>query len=466
MPRETSIAALLGLGAALPLALALYGFTVDDALISARVASHLASGQGYRFNPGGPVVDAVTPLGFAHLLAAGGVADPLGMLERARVLGLVGWLAAAAYLGALIGRPTLRTLAVLALLALSSPLGAWAGAGMETGLVTALATVALRPDRWGALAAGLCAGWRPELLPWALTLAVGRALPERGSQPSLGGLASAAALAVGPAVMVAIARQVTFGTPSPLSLLAKPSDLEHGLRYALSALLLGGIPLLLIAPGAIVRAGREARVLVAAVAAHLVALILAGGDWMALFRLLVPVLPTALLAAARLAPHASATWFFGRALAAAGFSLVVLVTTGWPARAVLANRKALIERARPLLGRETCVATLDAGWVGAADPGPILDLAGVTDPVVAALPGGHTTKRIPEALLTGRGADVWVLLLAPGAKVEPDWRDSLFARGVEQRLAALPLAEELTPSGLLPLGGTAQSYLVLRRGSE
>jgi len=142
------------------------------------------------------------------------------------------------------------------------------------------------------------------------------------------------------------------------------------------------------------------------------------------------------------------------------------VTTGWPARAVLANRQALIERARPLLGRETCVATLDAGWVGAADPGPILDLAGVTDPVVAALPGGHTTKRIPEALLTGRGADVWVLLLAPGAKVEPDWRDSLFARGVEQRLAALPLAEELTPSGLLPLGGTAQSYLVLRRGSE
>ena len=52
-------AALLGFGAALPLALALYGYTVDDALITARMASHLASGVGYRFNPGGPVVDRV-----------------------------------------------------------------------------------------------------------------------------------------------------------------------------------------------------------------------------------------------------------------------------------------------------------------------------------------------------------------------------------------------------------------------
>jgi hypothetical protein len=201
----------------------------------------------------------------------------------------------------------------------------------------------------------------------------------------------------------------------------------------------------------------------AAVAAHLMALALAGGDWMALFRLLVPVLPTALLGAALLAPHASAPWFFGRAIVAGALSLLVIVTTGWPARSVLASRRTLIEAARPLLAHARYVATLDAGWVGAATPGPILDLAGVTDPIVAALPGGHTTKRIPQALVEGRQVDVWVLLLAPAAKVESEWQGSHFARGVEQRLTMLPLASEFELTGQLPLGGTSQHYLIARK---
>src|SRR4051812_27296533 len=50
------------LAAAIGIALA-WGFTVDDALISARVAAHLAQGLGYRFNADGPRVDCVTPLG-------------------------------------------------------------------------------------------------------------------------------------------------------------------------------------------------------------------------------------------------------------------------------------------------------------------------------------------------------------------------------------------------------------------
>src|SRR6476659_8457527 len=71
------------------------GFTVDDALVTARVASHLANGEGYRFNIGGQPVDAVTPLGWAPLLAAFGRGTPLEMLQRARVIGVVAWLAAA-----------------------------------------------------------------------------------------------------------------------------------------------------------------------------------------------------------------------------------------------------------------------------------------------------------------------------------------------------------------------------------
>ncbi|HEX6277948.1 MAG TPA: hypothetical protein VFZ53_33120, partial [Polyangiaceae bacterium] len=107
--------------------IAFRGFTVDDALVSARVASHLADGFGYRFNALGPEVDAVTPLGWAHLLALGGPATPIAMLERGRLVGAVGWLGAAAVLGALLSRaPPLGRRAALALLALCTPPAAWA----------------------------------------------------------------------------------------------------------------------------------------------------------------------------------------------------------------------------------------------------------------------------------------------------------------------------------------------------
>src|SRR5262249_46499936 len=58
-------------GAALALASAawMWGFTVDDALIPVRYARHLAAGQGWRFNLGGPATDGVTPLPWPLLLA-------------------------------------------------------------------------------------------------------------------------------------------------------------------------------------------------------------------------------------------------------------------------------------------------------------------------------------------------------------------------------------------------------------
>ncbi|MEB2324827.1 MAG: hypothetical protein OZ921_20095, partial [Sorangiineae bacterium] len=186
MERRTLGQAALGALAAAVMMLALSGYTVDDALITARVATRLAHGEGYRFNTGGPRVDAVTPLGYANLLALVAGATPLETLARARLLGALAWLLAAAGLGvglARVGRgsaePGALRFAPLLALALSAPLGAWAVSGMETGWVTALATAALLPGSGGWLAAGLAAAWRPELLPWALTLAVGSALVAR-----------------------------------------------------------------------------------------------------------------------------------------------------------------------------------------------------------------------------------------------------------------------------------------------
>lgn len=450
-------------GAALVPALALRGFTVDDALVSARVASHLASGQGYRFNVPGPIVDAVTPLGWAELLASFGRGTPLAMLERGRVIGLAAWLAAAALLGVLASGSRRRSFTVAGALLLSAPLAAWASSGMETGLVTLCATLALIEVPVAALAAGAAAAWRPELLAWASVLVACRALVSADSARLRSrALAWRLPLAIGPAIAVACVRRSRFGAFAPLAVWAKPSDLAHGLIYALGAAFGAGAAPLLFAPRAFLRAEPRTRVLVLAVAAHWLALVLVGGDWMALYRLAVPVLPTVVLAGARLLEAVSLEAFLARAVVAAAGPAWVGVSVAWPGRSVLAHRLTLIEESRPALAGARSVACLDVGWVGAATDAPIVDLAGITDPVIAHLPGGHTTKRIENGLLENRAVDAVVLLLAPGARIDPHWQDGPFARRVERRVASLPLIDAFRVRAVLPLGGTRESYLVAR----
>ncbi len=458
--RTAAIVALLA--ASVPV-IGLSGYTVDDALITARVAHHIATGVGYRFNAGGPVVDAVTPLGYAYVIAPLARASVPGALAGARTLGALAWLAAAAWLGAAIGRSGTRPIRLSPLLplALASPLGAWAVSGMETGMVTALATLALAPTGWGALCAGLAAAWRPELIPWALVIAPGMRLAARESRRRV---ATAALLAVAPALGVAITRAAVFGHPAPLAVFAKPSDLEHGLRYALGALAFTGPAWLLVAPRALGRIAPRLRVIALATAVHSVALMLAGGDWMALWRLEVPVLPGVILVGAALAGEASlwSTWL--RTGVACAVELVVLVQIGPAAAHVARHRAALIAAARPVLRGATRVAAVDVGWVGAATDADVVDLSGVTDREVALLPGGHTSKRIPEGFLDTHRVDAMVLLLAPGEAPRAPWWTSRFAPyAVDARVAALARGAGFRAVTTLPLGGTRQRYLIVRR---
>ena len=141
---------LLGAACALVPALAMWGFTVDDALIPVRYAHNIAAGAGYRFDAHGPSTDGVTPLPWAFLLAPLSGSDGLTALVRAKALGVVLWTVGGAFLGhrvgaAVHGRRRLEVaFAILALvtMAVAFPIGAWAASGMETGLATALATVA------------------------------------------------------------------------------------------------------------------------------------------------------------------------------------------------------------------------------------------------------------------------------------------------------------------------------------
>ncbi|WP_437682900.1 hypothetical protein [Sorangium sp. So ce131] len=515
--RRSWLVALAGALTALIPALALSGFTVDDALITARYAHHIARGIGYRFNAAGPVTDGVTPLGWAFVLAPFAAGGPLAALTAAKAIGAAAWTLSAGALALAIDRASDRPVrfAALALLPASAPLGAWSAAGMETGVVLALGALAaalpaLGRPLAGAGCAGVAAALRPELLPFALVVALAaQAAPRRGGGPPgaaaggpagrsawgpprerdvgpaaspsgaawppgpawpsgpamwwTGGLA-ALALAGLPFVAVALIRLSVFGRPAPLAALAKAPDAALGARYALACFLLTG-PLALVAPLAWRALPAWPRGLLAAVAAHFLAVAAAGGDWMPLSRLVVPALPAAALAAAYVASAADARATALRiALALAG-ELFVALRIGPTAARVGAERSRVVEELRGPLAGAGVVAALDVGWLGAATGATIVDLAGVTDPAIAALPGGHTTKRIPGALLDARGVDTLVLLLAEGQPLAAPWTTSRFARGVEQHLARLPgVGEAFAPVAVS--GAPHLRYVVLRRAAH
>jgi hypothetical protein len=334
---------------------------------------------------------------------------------------------------------------------------------METGLVTLFATLGLLASFPGALAAGIAAALRPELAPWAIVLSVGRiAIAPAEPRRRVERMAAALALSLGPVIAVAIIRWLWFGSPAPLSVSAKPPDLWPGVKYAVAATLFTGPPLTLLAPVAFGRGGSKVGVLVAAVAAHTVSMALAGGDWMKHFRLEVPVLPTALLALAELTPHVSRFFGWLRFALALVVSLVTAVDA-LPSRHVLLDRLETIARLQPTLTGAKMVAALDIGLVGAATPAAILDLAGITDPTIARLPGGHTSKRVPEGLVESRGTDRAVLLLAPGTRAASPWQDSRFSHHVAARLAAMPLLSSFEVVAEVPVGQTPYRYLVLRK---
>jgi len=438
--------------AAIPL-VALLGFSVDDALISARVAAQLASGHGYRFNASGPIVDAVTPLGFAPLLAPFASGGPLAAFTAARVLGVVAWLSAAAWLGGAMGRRGERRARLLpfAWVAVSAPLAAWPSSGMETGIVLGLATFALAEHRAAPLLAGLAAAWRPELLPWAMVLGIGTSLARSPRPlPALGGWA----MAVAPALGVAVVRSALFGMAMPLAVLAKPSSLDDGIRYAAGATLLTGAPLLVLAPRVWRLLPRHDSALLVAALVHLPVLALAGGDWMPLYRLLVPVLPTFVWVAGSIAERAHIWATLARLVAAVAVAIFLFVGLGPRSRAVWPARARLIAEARPILAGAEHVATLDAGWVGAATDADIVDLAGVTDPRIARLPGSHTSKQLPNELLAARDVDA-VLALR-------DDSSGRWFRTTDARVVALAEAAGFSRVGELPLVGTQFRYVVYR----
>jgi hypothetical protein len=460
---------LLGAIAALVPSLWMWGFTVDDALIAVRYAQHVALGAGWRFDVHGPSTDGVTPLAWPLVLAPMARADALVVLGRAKLLGLAAWTAGGAVLGRAVGgraeAPAWARAAALAVMGLSVPVAAHAVSGMETAVATALATCAatcIARPRVAALLAGLAASLRPEMAPWACVLAAGLVVASDGRSP--GRVAVAVGIALAPFVACALVRAVAWGSPAPLAVLAKPSDLRHGLVYAGAACVVTLTPLLVAAPLALRRAPYALAVVVAALA-HVLAVVAVGGDWMPYARLMVPVIPSLAWSGVLVSAHAHRAATASRSLAAAALGVILVARGGTSGRDVGADRETLIAAARPVLAGAHRVAALDVGWVGAATDADIVDLAGLTDPEIAALPGGHTSKRVGAVFLLQRDPDV-LLFYAPAGVPEgrlDAWQDAVYGRVVEARLAVDDaIARHFAPAAWLPLG-TSGGYVVLKK---
>jgi hypothetical protein len=455
--------------ASLVAAIAFRDFTVDDALVAVRYARNLAHGLGWRFNHGGPRSDGVTPLPLPLLLAplATGGIDALAVFGRVRVLMGAAHAGMVAVLITAIARrkpsPLVATVVVVTLL-LSFPLAAYATCGMETplaGLLATAAAVSPRSPRRAALLAGLAATLRPELAPWAVVVGFGYGVERADGAIRLP--LAALLLGVGPTLLCVLARVVVFGSPAPLALQAKPSDVMTGARYVLAALLTTTSPLLLLAPRAIARAGRVPLTLVTAFAVHAIVVMLVGGDWMPFARLFAPVLPSLLFAFVVAAPFCDSRWMIARAGAAFALAIAALATSPPELRRLWPQRLALAREATPLLMDAGTIATLDIGWVTLASEADVVDLAGLTDPAIAALPGGHTSKRVDGALLLGRHPDVVLLYTTSGSEETlAEWRAWLYPRWVEESLAADDrLAARAHPLAYLPLGTAGYAVIAV-----
>jgi hypothetical protein len=149
-----------------------------------------------------------------------------------------------------------------------------------------------------------------------------------------------------------------------------------------------------------------------------------------------------------------------------GVGAMLIARGGTAGRSVGADRAALVREARPVLGPLARVASLDVGWVGAATDADLLDLAGVTDPVIATLPGGHTSKQVPTTLILAHDLDALLLYVPYGLPEEGlvAYRDATYSRAIEARLAADDaIAEHFGPSAFLRLGSNGAGYVVLSR---
>lgn len=402
--------ALLGAGNAVRL----LPFQVDDAFITYRFARNVLGGHGFVFNPGGPAVEGFTSPGWlAAQVAAAAVAGVDALPLAAAALGLASLVAATA-LAWSAGGPDLRSRAVAGgLIALLPGVAFYGVAGLEpvaflaVVLAVAGAAVGALPFAVGAAAAVLAVAVRPEGA-WLPVMLGAMFAVTRGDWHKPGALVG---LVVVGALGVLAWRWGTFGDMLPNTYYAKKPDRLAGLQYV------GALFSSPWAAGLLVCAGLGAwwgetrhRAFLAAGVSWVVAAALEGGDWMPLGRMLVPA--TGLLALAAGGVAAGPAWRLLPPLVVAGLSLMAFQAQ--IARSHLSYRTIRHDAVRLVDWLESrgidSVAMVDIGATGFATDMDIVDLAGLTDPVIARMPGGHMGKDLDVAYVLGERKPAAVVL--------------------------------------------------------
>ncbi len=237
---------------ALALGVALHPLAVDDAFITYRYAHNLATGHGFTYNPGDPVLSTTAPL-WALALGAGALVLPdpssapgQSIPALANALSAVALAVGAVFLFLLGRRKDAPGVGVLsALFLVTGPL-LWLSLGLETATFLALALGAVLAYRGGrlylaAVLLALATLTRADGLVLAAVLAADycrancqfalRPAPTRRAnwQFALRSALGAAALYV--AVMLPLLAWLTwrFGSPLPATLAAKRAQAELGI---------------------------------------------------------------------------------------------------------------------------------------------------------------------------------------------------------------------------------------------
>jgi hypothetical protein len=418
-------------------ALLFLGLILDDAYISFRYARNLAGGHGLTFNPGAAPVEGYTNF---SLVAVSGLLARLGIAPEAFVP--MAGLACAAGLVVVVARAGRRLAAVEAgggaidplagiaaasIVAITSGVALYAATGLETvayGLLLAAAGVALVEGR--AIAFAVLTSFAFLTRPEAALLGVvgtGVLLGRRDRRGALSAVVVFAAI-VGPYLVF---KWIYFGTIVPNTLLAKQPYLAFGLRYGVAALVppfeldmpRGQFLLAVVAAAALGwrAACGPRRLLLALWGVFAVATVLEGGDWMFDHRFFVPIAAWLALAAdARVLQAFRRRRGWDVAVVAALVAYAGTQALHTRAMSAFYDGHGQIDDRVSALAEQLeshgvkSVALLDIGVFSYAGDGlEILDLAGLTDPVVARSPGYHTTKQPPVEYLERRAPDMIVI---------------------------------------------------------
>ncbi|MEO1697126.1 MAG: hypothetical protein AAFU73_07520 [Planctomycetota bacterium] len=388
---------------------------VDDDYIVWRYARNWLEHGVYGFNVSGGVSDGVSsPLWFvacALALRAGLAPELFSPLVGIASFVLLAFVVARAA-GRLAEDASGARAALLAggLVALQPALGwhAWAGLGtVPCALFVGLGAAALVSgrDRTAGAWLAVAAGFRLEVAPVAIALALA------GSRPTARRALALAGPSVVVAVLVTAARRAAFATWLPHTGVVKAlplgDELAYGGRYLVRSLGEGGLALSLAAAAALALgrtrasagpAAPDLRGLGAAAAAALAAVLLVGGDWMVFGRFLAPWAPLGAFGCAALAVRLGGR----RGALLVGAPAVGVALLGFAALPGAASERAGFERwwlavgdaLRERAAPDTSVALSPIGAIGWRSELPIVDVLGLTHDAFAGRPARTDVVRV------------------------------------------------------------------------